>query len=166
MSNLDEDERLHLDKMISNFDCDDNTPKIRTLKHSSKIRDNVEIFLNLKRKYPRLVKHDKKKFNNLIMSHCSFLWENYTNIFNKLLKDELDINILYAFIEKLKEIEDGIIDQHEASVDIGRILKRLYIDSALRGEKNFEEKDNSEKRKELKPVSNISWAKYKTTHML
>lgn len=162
MSNLNEDERLNLDKMISNFDCDDNTPKIRTLKHSSNIRDNVEIFLNLKRKYSRMATHNKAKFNKLAMSHCCFLWENYTNIFNKLLKDELDINILYAFISKLREIEDGDTDQHEASVDIGRILKKLYIDSALRGEKNFEDTDI--KKKERQP-SKLTWSKFKATRL-
>lgn len=166
MSNLNEDERLHLDKMISNFDCDDNTPKIRTLKHSSNIRDDVENLLNLKRKYPRMITNDNKKFNDLATTHCSFLWENYTNIFNKLLKDELDINILYAFISKLREIEEGTTDQHEASVDIGKILKRLYIDSALRGEKNFESNDKSVKKKQRKPVSKITWAKFKARQLV
>ena len=60
------------------------------------------------------------------------------------------------FIDKLKEIEDGEVDQHEASVDIGKILKQMYIDSALKREKKFEEveikKGNKKKVKEKKPV--------------
>ena len=48
------------------------------------------------------------------------------------MKDELNLNILGAFIRKLKEIEDGVTDQHEASVHIGQILKEMYVDSALK----------------------------------
>jgi len=55
----------------------------------------------------------------------------YTDIYNKLLKGELNVVILYAFIAKLRDIEEGRSDQHEASFEIGKLLKKLYIDSAL-----------------------------------
>ena len=165
MSKLKDDERLHLDKMIKEFDAKDNTIKIRELRHSTQIKDNVERFLNLKRKYPRMLLLEKVKFEKLVISHCNFLWNNYTNIFNRLMKDEIDINILNAFINKLQEIEEGETDQHEASVDIGKILKRLYIDSALRCEKKFESDDDGNIRKERKPQTNISWKKFKATQL-
>ena len=97
MSNLNDNERLHLDKMIKEYDAEDNTSKIRELRHSVKIRDNVERLLNLKKKYQRMQLTDKKKFETLVISHCNFLWNNYTNIFNRLMKDEMDIKILYTF---------------------------------------------------------------------
>ena len=40
----------------------------------------------------------------------------------------------------LKEIEDNKIDQHEASVKIGKILKKLFIDSAMKNEKKNKKK--------------------------
>ena len=55
MSNLNDDERLHLDKMIKEFDAADNTTKIQSLRHSRKIKDNVERLLNLKNKYSRMM---------------------------------------------------------------------------------------------------------------
>ena len=162
MSNLNDNERLHLDKMIKEYGADDNTTRIRTLKHSGLIKENVEILLNLKRKYPRMQITDKDKFEKLVISHCNFLWNNYTNIFNRVLKDEMDINILYAFIEKLREIEDGETDQHEASVDIGKILKKLYIDSALKREKKYETNKDGTKKKERKPRNNMTWVDFKS----
>jgi len=162
MSNfLDDQNRLNLQEMVKSYDADDNTSKIRTLQHSLKIKNDVEQLLNLKKKYTRMQQHDPKKFEQLVVSHCNFLWNNYTNIFNRLMKDELNINILRAFIKKLKEIEDGETDQHEASVHIGQILKEMYIDSALKREKNYETDNTSEKKKEKKPVNNISWEQYK-----
>lgn len=166
MSNLNDDERLHLDKMIKEYNADDNTTQIRILKHSRKIKENVGIFLNLKRKYGRLRLTDRAKFEKLVISHCNFLWNNYTNIFNRLLKDEIDINILYAFIDKLREIEEGETDQHEASVDIGKILKRLYIDSALKREKKYELNEDGTKKKERKPRNDLTWAKFKSQQNL
>ena len=166
MSNLSDKDRLNLQNMVKSYGADDNTRKIRELKHSKKIKENVEVFINLKRKYKRMYDNDKKGFDKIANSHCQFLWVNYTNIYNRLLKDELDLKILLAFIDKLKEIEDGEIDQHEASVDIGKILKQMYIDSALKREKKFEEeeikKGNRKKIKEKKPVRNISWSKFKS----
>ena len=166
MSNLSDKDRLNLQNMVKSYGAEDNTKKIRELKHSRKIKENVEVFINLKRKYKRMYLNDKKGFDKIASSHCNFLWVNYTNIYNRLLKDELDFKILLAFIDKLKEIEDGEVDQHEASVDIGKILKQMYIDSALKREKKFEEeeikKGNKKKVKERKPVRNISWAKFKS----
>ncbi len=162
MSNfLDDQNRLNLQEMVKAYDADDNTSKIRTLQHSLKIKNDVEQLLNLKKKYTRMQKQDYKKFQKLVVSHCNFLWNNYTNIFNRLMKDELNINILRAFIKKLKEIEDGVTDQHEASVHIGQILKEMYIDSALKREKNYEEDENEIKKKEKRPLHNISWSQYK-----
>lgn len=163
MSHLNDNERLHLDKMLKEFDAEDNTNKIRELRHSYKIRDNIERLNNLKKKYARLRLTDKPKFEELVISHCNFLWSNYTNIFNRLMKDEMDINILYSFINKLRDIEDGTIDQHEASVEVGKILKRLYVDSALRREKNYDAK-NKTKTKTQRPVKKLTWLQYKAAN--
>jgi len=165
MSHLSDKDRLDLQKMVKAYDADDNTQQIRSLRHSRKIRDNVERLLNLKTKYQRLRVTDKGKYEKLIISHCNFLWNNYTNIFNKLMKDELNVQILYKFIDKLGDIEDGETDQHAASVDIGKILKEMYIDSALRREKKFEAGEDNDKPKERRPINNISWRKFKKTRL-
>jgi len=165
MSNLSDKERLNLKEMIKSYGADDNTGHIRSLKHSRKIRDNVETLLKLQRKYERMKKTDYNKYEKLIISHCNFLWNNYTNIFNRLMKGELNVKILFKFIDKLKEIEDGETDQHTASVEVGKILKEMYIDSALRREKKFEAEEEKTKVKERKVVRNISWKKFKATQL-
>ncbi len=147
MSNLSDKDRLNLKEMVKSYGADDNSTKIRDLKHSRQIRDSVETLLKLKRKHSRMQQTNKTMFEKLIISKCNFLWNNYTNIFNRLLKDEIDVNILYKFIDKLREIEDGITDQHTASVDIGKILKEMYVDSALRKEKNYDANNPTEKKR-------------------
>jgi hypothetical protein len=64
MSKLMNEERLNLDRLVQEYDADDNTSKIREIKHSKKIREDVERLLNLKKKYSRMELTDKKNLNN------------------------------------------------------------------------------------------------------
>jgi hypothetical protein len=164
MSNfMDEQDRLNLNEMIKSYGSDDNTQKIRSLRHSSKIKENIQIMLNLQKRYAKMRRDEPKKFEKLAISHCNFLFTKYTNIFNRLMKDELNLQILMTFVKTLRQVEDGDLDQNEASVLVGKILKELYIDSALKREKKYDEidKKSGKNKKEKKPVNNISWKKYK-----
>ena len=87
---------------------------------------------DLKKKHARVRKNDPDRFSNLCQSQCTFLFNNYTDIYNKVYKDELDLNIMSNLLSVLKHIEDGKVDQHEGSVMVGKILKELYVDSALK----------------------------------
>jgi len=158
---MDDKQRLNLQEMIKACDADDNTSKIRKLKHSRLIRDDVEKLLNLKNKYVRMAAQDPKKYESIIVSHCNFLFTTYTNIFNRLMKNELNLSILRQFIDTLRDVEDGKLDQHEASVKIGEVLKRMYVDSALQREEKLDAADKKRAPKHKKPVNNISWKKFK-----
>jgi hypothetical protein len=162
---MDESQRLNLEEMLKHSDVEDNTDKIRKLKHSSKIKEDVETYIKLNKKYERMKKNNKKIFNQMMITHLNFLWTNYTNIFNRLIKDELDLKILSKFISILSLVEDGKLSQHDASVKIGEILKSLYIDSALKRQEKVDKRNDkiSKKEKIIKPKKNISWADYKAT---
>ena len=156
---MDSQDRLNLKKLISEYKPEETTSKIRTLKHSSKIKEDVERYLQLKSKYARLPKQTQLQ---MYQNQCGFLYENYTNIFNKLVKEQLDLSILYRLLIVLKGIEDDKYDQHEGSVMVGKILKQLYIDSALKGGDKNDKKNKKERKRRGK---NISWEEYKRTEM-
>tara|TARA_B100001142_G_C14311119_1_gene646656 strand:+ start:1506 stop:1988 length:483 start_codon:yes stop_codon:yes gene_type:complete len=154
---MDPQERLNLQKLVKEYGAEDTTKKIRTLKHSKLIETEISAFQYLKNKYSRLSKSNPKQFENMAVNKCNFLFVNYTNIFNRLMRNELDLSILQQFLLKLREIENGTIDQHEASVEIGGLLKKLYIDSALRRDK----KTKGFKKEKKKSGKNISWDEFK-----
>jgi hypothetical protein len=154
---IDDETRLNFDKMLKESGASDNTSKIRNLKHSDKIREQVTLMVEIKKKYPNLKRQTKDK---MIESKCMWLWQNYMNIYNKLKKDELNLSILHNFLAVLKQIENGDLDQHEGSVKIGKILKELYVDSAVQQEKKREEKDKRKSKKKKNGMS-ISWNDYK-----
>lgn len=129
---MNDEERLNLKKLINQNECEDNTEHIRKVRHSNLIRDDILKMQELKKKHARVRKNDPDRFSNLCQSQCTFLFNNYTDIYNKVYKDELDLNIMSNLLSVLKHIEDGKVDQHEGSVMVGKILKELYVDSALK----------------------------------
>lgn len=152
-------ERLNLQKMIQANDTENTTGLIRDLKHSMKIMSEVELLLKLKREHSMMAKSSPDQFDALCVSQCQFLFNNYTDIFNKVKKDEIDLKILLRLLNVLHAIEEGAVDQHEGSFEVGKILKEIYIDSALRKADKLNEDTNSET--EVKPVENISWRDFK-----
>tara|TARA_B100001093_G_C26391975_1_gene827459 strand:+ start:196 stop:681 length:486 start_codon:yes stop_codon:yes gene_type:complete len=146
-------ERLKLQEMIKANNVVDQTDKIRSLKHSSKIRRDVEKIKKLKSKT------QEKKLIKICRENCPFLFANYTDIFNKLVLDEIDVDMLYKFIDILETIENGTSDQHEASFEVGKILREIYIDSAVRkGSKLQKNEVLPDPKKEHKV---LSWRDYK-----
>lgn len=129
---LSKEQQEQLNEMIKENNTKDNTDQIREKKHSPIIRKCVSIIQNLKRNNKRVSFHE---LDSLAMKDCSFLYINYPNIYNKLLKDEINIKILYSFLDELESIENGNQNQHEASYKIGMLLKNLYVDKELQKDK-------------------------------
>ena len=154
---MNENAKLNLKELVKKYNPEETTELIRQTRHSKLIRNDVNTMINLKNKYSRL---DKNTLGTMIQNKCMFLYSNYTHIYNKILKDRIDIKMLYTFIDILNEIEIGEMDQHEASVKVGQILKEIYIDSALKEDKEREKKIKKEKNTYRKG-SNISWNEYK-----
>ena len=164
-------ERLQLDKLIRANDVTDNTNNIRELKHSQPLGDDIITLLKLKKEYQRLAKSNPVQFDNICVSRCSFLFNNYTDIFNKVKKDEIDLNILFQLIHILKQIEDGKLDQHTGSYEVGKLLKSIYIDSAIKKadniNKSHEHTHGAGNKEHSKPpaVKKISWSEFKTKNI-
>ena len=145
---MNPDQRIKLNELIKANNSVDNTSLIRDLKHSSKIWDDVKKIVLLKQG------KEWQEVESKCMSEANFLYTNYTMIFNRLLRDRIDITILYSFLNVLKDIEDGKLDQHEASFQIGTLLKQMYIDPKL---KEIEEPTYIKGQ-------TISWQEFKKNH--
>jgi hypothetical protein len=154
---MDDTQRLQLSNMIKANNVEDQTGLIRQLKHSQILRDEVNSMIMLKSKY----KGDDEKIYNESVNECNFLFTYYTDIFNKVRKDEIDIGILNKFLDVLRQIENGELDQHEGSFLVGTILKELYVDSALKKAEKLDELNDKDKVEPKKAEVNISWKQFK-----
>ena len=155
---LSEEDRLNLKSMVKKSNVENTTEKIRNLKHSEKIRADVNTIVSIKKKYGRL---DNKMQKRMIENKCDFLRTNYQNIYSKIMKETIDLGLLNNFLVILKKIEEGECDQHEASVEVGQILKQIYIDSAVKEGEISDKKYNKANTKKTRKGKSISWADYK-----
>ena len=155
---MNENQRLQLQNMIKTNNVEDQTELIRNLKHSQVLQNEINNMIMIKAKH----RDNMEQINLECMTECSFLFTYYTDIYNKIKKDEIDISILNKFIEVLRKIENKELDQHEGSFLVGTILKELYIDSALKkADKLNETNDLSEQSTPKKEPVNISWHQFK-----
>ena len=144
---MDSQQRLKLHELIKQNNSVNNTDLIRELKHSHKIRKDVEKMEALKALH---INDSYEILENECAKNCFFLYENYTHIFMRQIKNRVDIEVLHTFLDTLQAVEDGKLDQHEASFEIGTLLKKMYVDPRI------------EEAKPLYiPSNNISWQEFK-----
>jgi hypothetical protein len=138
-------QRLDLAALIKANDTDDCTEEIRSKKQSVLIKNDVKHMISLKQKYERLSKSNPNEFDAICVKQCNFLFNNYTDLYNKIKNDNLDLSILEKVLDILKKIEDGELNQHEGSYLVGKYLKEMYIDSALKTKEKLEAKERNKK---------------------
>ena len=164
-------ERIDLKKLMSqNGDYEDNTEGIRRLKHSDLIVADIKKIEGYKQSKRSLRIQNKEEFESYCRTKCSFLYNQYTDIFNRLIRDELNLQLMYQMLDTLKKIENGLIDQQEGSVVIGKILHKIFVESALKRGANLDtalaDQGNEEHYQEPKiEGKSISWSDYKTQYL-
>jgi hypothetical protein len=159
---LGDQQRIDLAALIKANKTDDCTQEIRSKKQSIVISNDVKHLVFLKQKYERLRKSNPNEFDAICVKQCSFLFNNYTDLYNKILNDNLNLTILERFLGILKKIEDGELDQHEGSYLVGTYLKEMYIDSALKIETKADaNKANKSKQSTSKAEKKISYKDFK-----
>lgn len=154
-------DKLDLKRLMDNMDdYEDNTHYIRTAKHSHNIVNDIILLGKFKNEFMELKLNDPSTYFENAKNVCCFLFLNYPDIFNRLVKDELDLDIMNKFLKVLSMIEDGLVDQQDGSVVIGKLLKELYLDSAVRNAENID-KQYADEKPVIEDGKTISWMEYK-----
>lgn len=161
-------ERLNLKSMIRQHGVVDNTDAIRELRHSDRIAADL---LTINRLFSAKETTTVEEYEVA----CPFLYRNYTDIFHRAVNRELNIGMFAQFLQALKMIEDGQCDVHEGSLLVGKLLKEVYIDSAMRRQQKIDDAVNAAAadvhRKSTEAqgytaaptpaIKEISWTEYK-----
>ena len=154
---MDDKQRLHLQNMITANNVEDNTDLIRQLKHSHILREDINNLIMLKAKYM----DDPNALHLEGMTLCNFLFTYYTDIYNKLRKDEIDLKILFKALDVLRDIEDGKLDMHNGAYEFGVLLKKIYVDSALKKAEKLNSENEEPEQVYKGPQVDISWSQFK-----
>ena len=152
-------ENINLKSLINNNDYQDNTQHIRKAKISSALRKDTEHFQRLKQTW----QGTQESLVEKAQKECSFLFMNHTDLFNRMIKDELDMPIFTKILDALQSIENGAETQDSASANIGQMLADLYVNSALKRAEHLDAKNGIHTPQG--PSKNISWKEYKTVNI-
>jgi hypothetical protein len=158
---LTNQERLDLKRLLNTSDCENNTEHIRKIKHSTKIQQAIMDLVAWMKNQPDTTNYDDMGVQADAGMAAPFLHQFYPDLLKKILHKEIDFRILDKLIQVLKGIEDGKVDQHEGSVLVGKILKEMYLDSAVRHGENLDKKYETDKKHAPLPEKQISWKTYK-----
>jgi hypothetical protein len=154
---MNRQQRAQLNRMIEESGAANNTPLIREKQHSFQIDSDIKTI-------NRIIKENPSVSDDELRVMCSsaalFLFSNYTPIFNKAIAQELNMDIMTELLKTLRAIETGQLDQHEASVRAGQVLKELYVDSALRRSEKIN-KDDEDEPEPLNQGKEMSWSDFK-----
>jgi hypothetical protein len=141
--------RQQLDNLMRDEDIVHSTERIRELKHSSKIRGDLERLMALRHEHTRAT---PEVFRRMVLARCPFMHEHYSDVLFKLIKNEVDINLIMRFVDLLAAIETGQLNQHEASFQVGTILKKIYIDSVLKRDELREQEEAAKRRNKKQKI--------------
>ena len=155
-------DRLNLSKLVDQNNVEDNTIDIRQKKHSKPILNDVNMLIKLRTDYTNGLL-TKPEYDDTCTIQCQFLFTNYTDIFNKIKKSEIEDGILFKLLTVLENIEDGKDDQHSGAFEVGQILKKIYIDSAIKRADNLDIENKKQSTQSAQLPEQISWNQYKTT---
>jgi hypothetical protein len=155
---LSSQEKIDLKRLVNESDCENNTELIRELKHSHKILADICVLEKLKKTKKQTMTEDE--YSMVAQTEASFLYTCYPDIYRRLMKDELDLIIMSRLLRVLKMIEDGELDQHEGSAVMGKVLKELYVDSAVRHGENLDKQYENDKPPKEEGKS-LSWKEWK-----
>ena len=134
----------------------DNTDYLREERRSIKLRDEVLRMERLKRGYEG--ERSSDEFVQLCQRECSYLFMQYPLIFNKIVKDMLDLKLLFQALHTLRQIEDGFINQEEGSVLMGKLFADMYLDASRR---EGDLMDKERERPEPIDGKSLSWKQFK-----
>ena len=76
----------------------------------------------------------------------------------------MNLNILGELLNVLERIEKSQLDQHNAAFQVGKLLKEMYIDSALLKADKIDKKTGKKiegSGERPVPAKNISWKEFK-----
>jgi hypothetical protein len=154
-------EKLDLKRLMDNFtDYQDNTEYIRRVKHSSRIAQDINSLNDLKASRGNM---DADIFMEKALERCPFIAANYNDVFIRVVKDEMDLAIMAKLLHVLNLIETGSVDQQDGSVLVGKLLKTLYLDSAVKVADNLNKIHDVESNTPIvENGKSISWRQYKT----
>lgn len=148
----------------------DNTDGIREAKHSSPLLADIRRMAKLRTKHSSLRETSLDDYLAVFQRECKYLYTKFPDVFDRVVKNDMNLEVFEKIIMILKLIEDGKVNQSEASALVGKLSQKLFFGGvANTSEKSglSEESGVSAGFSEEPGVSTgLSWREYKKSQKL
>jgi len=159
LPNITPQDRVAFAKASSEMDEPiDNTDYVRKEQYSRKLEVSLALIEKLKIDHGELRRNHPEQFMELCQLKCHFLYNKFTSIFHKLVKDEIDIHLFKKVIYVMRMIEDKKINYGEGSILVGKLISDMFINS---GNKQGEKYDQEHPETPMVEGKDISWNEWK-----
>ena len=129
-------ERVLLNRMVTEQGVTDQTALIRHLKHSGLFRKEIaaltELLADRDRRRAEGEEVSDEMFDMEVMYHCNFLHRYYTDLYHKIARRDMNMELLGHLIDELERIENGEFDMHDGAYRVGKLTQKIYMESALK----------------------------------
>lgn len=119
---------LSLHRFCQLRQLEDNTDLIRTLRHSDILEREVLQLLDLQAQFG----DDDPGFCSAAAAECTFLCMYYTDIYQRIRKRQLNVDLLLRCIGILRQIENGTYSHQQGQTEAESLFLQLFSDSAQR----------------------------------
>ena len=126
--NLTDAERSILAKLQSEAEnYEDNTSGIREAKHSSPLLADIRRMGPLRKKYAELKEKSMDDYLAIFQRECKYIYTQFPDVFDRVVKNDMNLDVFEKIIMILKMIEDGKVNQSEASALVGKLSQKLFF---------------------------------------
>lgn len=154
-------QRSRLSELIKEHNVVDNTKSLRDAPKSGVLRRELKQLARLKRNHATL---DAARFDKMCREHCPVMHERYSDVLVRIKASNVDVGVMEHMIDALESIETGAADQHEASFEVGKLLKKKYIDRRIRSSTSAPSTSAPSTSAPSVDKSAMSWAAFKLAH--
>ena len=133
---MNQSEQQQLQRMIREGNVNDVTEAIRERKHSRFLRQDMRVLQELLKEG---LDPNGDDFDEQCRIKVPFCYIEYADIYNRVRKGNLDFTIMEQFLDVLEEIETGKLGQHDGAHKVGKLLKKIYVDSAIKQANKLDE---------------------------
>ena len=124
MSIFNKHEKNLLNDIIKEHNIENKTDYVVNNKKASIIRKEFNSLVKIK----NIHGHNKL---NLSKVQAPYMYKNYKSIFDKIIKEDFNIELFKDLIDILEKIENKKIDLHEGSFLFGKKLKSIFVDNYI-----------------------------------
>jgi hypothetical protein len=84
----------------------------------------------LRNTYAQLKEDNPEEYLRVFQKECNYIYTKFPDVFDRVVKNDMNLDVFEKIVMILKLIEDGKVNQSEASALVGKLSQRLFFQPA------------------------------------